>query len=256
MVSIISFIVLLLVTYSYSAPIEKKHETSTTVLTTEKMKMEHGIPVNMKVMPTHDETTEVPTIHKVRSSEESHSEEMPTHDVTYPSSTITDSSFPSPTKMSSKRTVEDFLMSTMETRTDFERRAIRPMETREEIDISTHVVYENQMETTKNVEPSSSFDSFSKFTGLLPETTPEPEKMEQSSEESTVETPKLAKPVPTIPVKMTETKFYTTTSMETPVVMEPHEKKKNLVKIKSGESLKRRSPLVEMNVDLDKYLLK
>jgi len=49
--------------------------------------------------------------------------------------------------------------------------------------------------------------------------------MEQSSEESTVETPKLAKPVPTIPVKMTETKFYTTTSMETPVVMEPHEKK-------------------------------
>jgi len=251
MVSIISFIVLLLVTYSYSAPIEKKHETSTTVLTTEKMKMEHGIPVNMKVMPTHDETTEVPTIHKVRSSEESHSEEMPTHDVTtevptihkvrsfeeshseempthdvtYPSSTITDSSFPSPTKMSSKRTVEDFLMSTMETRTDFERRAIRPMETREEIDISTHVVYENQMETTKNVEPSSSFDSFSKFTGLLPETTPEPEKMEQSSEESTVETPKLAKPVPTIPVKMTETKFYTTTSMETPVVMEPHEKK-------------------------------
>jgi len=197
--------------------LKKKHETSTTEFTTEKMKL-----------MSDDESTEVPNIHKDRSTEESNSEEMPTHDVTYPSSTIKDSSFSSPIKMSSKRTIEDFLMSTMETRTEFDRRAIRPMESREDIETSTHVLSEHQMEMTTNVEPTSSFDSFGKFTGLLPDdhhSKREHEMMDQSSEESTIKTQKLTKPVAIIPGKMTETKTYTNTPMKSSVIIEHDEEK-------------------------------
>jgi len=222
MVSVISFFILLFVTYSYSAPIEK-HETSTTEpgFTTEKMMIEPGKSVNMKLM-SDDESIKVPKIHNQRSSEEFNSEEIPT-------STIPDSSIPSSTKMSSKRTVEDFLMTTMETSTEFDRRAIRPMESQEDIETSTHILSERQNEKRTNVEPSSSFDSFGKFTGLLPNeehpTTPEHEKMDHSSEEPTVKNPKLTRTVGIIPGKMTETKMYTNTPMKTSAVIEPDKEK-------------------------------
>jgi len=116
-----------------------------------------------------------------------------------------------------KRSFDEFSFTTLESSTEFDRRAIRPNESQEEIEVTTHF------------EPSSSVDSFGKITGLLHHdeteeifTTPEYQKHDRSSEESTtrlpVKTQHLTKTVSIFPGKITETKIYLNVPTEKPVV--------------------------------------
>jgi len=196
-----------------------------------------------------DESTDVPHIHTDRSAEESNSEEITTSDdVTLSPRSLEDSptsssdesneekrgldepnekrSFDEPDE---KRSFDEFSFTTFESSTEFDRRAIRPTESQEEIETSTSFLSENSIETTTNFEPSSSVDSFGKFTGLLHNdeteeisTTPEYQKHDRSSEESTtrlpVKTQRLTKTVSIFPGKITETKIYLNLPTEKPVV--------------------------------------
>jgi len=101
--SVISFFILLLATYSYSAPIEHEYETSTTKyeFTSGKTTVDQGDKVKKNII-SDDESTHTPTIHEKRLSEKSNSEEATTHDVIHPSSTIEDSSFSSSTEINKK----------------------------------------------------------------------------------------------------------------------------------------------------------
>jgi len=125
-------------------------------------------------------------------------------------------------------------LSTLESSAEFNRRAIRPIESQEEVETSTHVLSENQVEVTTNVEPlSSSIDSFGKFTGLLHDNHPEEQSSttehekidEESTTQSTVKTQKLIKTVAIIPGKITETKIYVNTPSKTSIVIKPVDEK-------------------------------
>jgi len=256
--SIISFFILLLATFSYSAPVGQEYGTSTQdyEYTTNQTIIQHVEPVYMRLV-SDDESTVVPVFYKERSSEESNSDEVTTEGVTlsprafedysYPSSTeayekntYEVSSFPSATETNEERSVEDFLYTTLESATNFNRRAIRPVESEEDIESSTVFYSENQMESTTNVEPSSSVDSFGKYTGLLNDEQSSTSEYEQSStaeyeqsstaeyepvDESTIRLPvktqRLTKTVSIIPGKITETKIYANLPSKTSVFIQP-----------------------------------
>jgi len=126
---------------------------------------------------------------KERSIDEHDRDEITTTDVYRPSRTFEESSFPSTTIRSTldysstheendKRSLKDeFSVQALESSTEFNRRAIRPIitettsELNEEIQLLTRHLSENNIETTTNIgsssEPLSSIDSFGKITGLL-----------------------------------------------------------------------------------------
>jgi len=95
MASVISFCFLLLVAYSYSAPILQEYENSTSEYeyTTNPIIVEHVSSINMHLL-SDDESTGVPTIQKSRSSEESNSDEITTDNVARSSRTFEQSSYP------------------------------------------------------------------------------------------------------------------------------------------------------------------
>jgi len=105
--------------------------------------------------------------------------------------------------------------TTLETASDFERRAIKSSQSEEEVETSTPLLSGNQIEVTTDFQPSPSVNSFVQSTGFLQggqsNTTELPEQ-DQSSEESTtrvpVKTHRLTKTVSIIPGKITETKIY------------------------------------------------
>jgi hypothetical protein len=107
-----------------------------------------------------------------------------------------ESSFPS-------STVENFLFTTLETSNEFNRRAIQPIHFQDVPESSTFSLG-NQVEVTTDIKPSSSFDSFVKYTGLL--------KDNQSSEELTtslpIKTQPLIKTSSIIPGKIIQTKVF------------------------------------------------
>jgi hypothetical protein len=220
--SVISFFILLLATYSCSAPIgtstsEYEYSTGQTIF-------KHG---HANHIHYDDESTDVTHTHQDRSSEEYNSEEVTKRSATlsYPDSS-SEEKYP-------VRSMDDYLMSTMESSTEFNRRAIRPVEFQEEIETSTSYFSESPIEMTTNVELSSSVNSFGKFTGLLHDnqveeqsTTPEYENVDQTTEEpTTVETQKLTQTVSIIPGKITETKIYANVPTKTSVFIQPVEEK-------------------------------
>jgi len=251
--SVISFFILLLATYSYSAPIVNEYEITTPDLefTTGTTMVEREDAVDMKLV-TDDETTVVSHMDKdkkrsstdgsseesktsvdvklssrkvedshseevttpidvklatrkvedshseelttaigvklaTRKVEDSHSEELTTPiDVKVSTRTVEEPTSPSD-ESNEKRSVEDeFMYTTMETSTDFNRRAIKPVESQEEVEKSTPLRTETEVKIIKDFEPSSSSDSFAKSTGLLRDEsneeskTPVPVKTEES----------------------------------------------------------------------------
>jgi len=209
--SVISFFILLLATYSYSAPVVQEHDDSIPrfEFTTDTTRVERGKPVIMELV-SDDESTVVPNVdHKrwtfdssreeattsrdmtrpLRTVEESHSEEATTSDMHHALRTVEEShseeattsdlhhslrSFEDPSSSPSgesgeKRSIDidEFMYTTMETSTDFNRRAIKPIKSQEKVETTTLFQSENQKKLTKEFEPSSSADSFAKSTGLL-----------------------------------------------------------------------------------------
>jgi len=245
--SVISVVVLLLVTYSYSIPVFHTSEFSTPdyEFTTGQTIVSHENIVNMQLV-NEDESTVVPTIQTPRSFNSFMNHEVTTEGFDRPSRTFEDSSFfmtstpafPSKDEPSVDTRGFNHVFPTMvESSTEFDRRAIRPTESQEEVESSTEfesstpVIFEHEMEETTEVEPSSSAQSFGKFTGLLHDdqsnetiTTPE---YDQTTEESTTEesttrfpykTQRLTKTVSYIPGKITETKIYSNAPSQTFVV--------------------------------------
>jgi len=240
--SVISVVVLLLVTYSYSIPVFHTSEFSTPdyEFTTGQTIVTHENIVNMQLV-NEDESTVVPTIQTPRSFDSFNFHEVTTEGFHHPSRTFEDSSFfmtstpafPSTDEPSVNTHGFNHVFPTMvESSTEFDRRAIRPTESQEEVESSTEfesstpVIFEHEMEETTEVEPSSSAQSFGRFTGLLHDdqanetiTTPE---YDQTTEESTTRFPyktqRLTKTVSYIPGKITETKIYSNAPSQTFVV--------------------------------------
>jgi hypothetical protein len=260
--SIISFFVLLLITYSYSIPVEKVHDSSTVhyEFTTDKTMVDYentspmpSIPgkqstvtpnmhkkrINPVDIPTeqtieeHHTTEESvhvhdmnrrrePPIQGVRSIDDEESlrtedvdrrcsshkqersvdeddDEVTTTDVYRPSRTFEETSYPSTTIKSTsdyslsheehdKRSFKDeFSTTTIETSTEFNRRAVGPMiketpnESYEEVQSTTRELPVNNIETSTNVKPSSSVDSLGKMTRLLHDSSSEESTTTQSS---------------------------------------------------------------------------
>jgi len=268
--SVISFFILLLVTYSYSAPIEQKYETSTAnyKFTSGKTTINEGVKVKKQMMSDDGSTDNeaMPTDEsggneEMPTDESGGNEEMPTDQsggneampvdgstdnqdgtkgVADPVHSVEDPShpkYPAVIYVDQKRSIEDFLLSNLESSDAFERRAIRSGEPHEEVETSTSVLSEHQIEITTNVEPlSSSVDSFGKFTGLLHDNQPEEQSStteyattdrtdEKSTTQSTVKTQKLIKTVAIIPGKITETKIYVNTPSKTSIVIKPVDEK-------------------------------
>jgi len=258
--SVISFFILLLVTYSYSAPIEQKYETSTTnyKLTSGKTTINEGVKVKKQMMSDDGSTDNeaMPT------DESGGNEEMPTDEsggneaipvdgstdnqdgtqgVADPVHSVEDPShpkYPAVIYVDQKRSIEDFLLSNLESSDAFERRAIRSGEPHEEVETSTSVLSEHQIEITTNVEPlSSSVDSFGKFTGLLHDNKPEEQSStteyattdrtdEKSTTQSTVKPQKLTKTIAIIPGIITEKKkTYVNTPIKESIVIQPSDEK-------------------------------
>jgi hypothetical protein len=227
MASMISFLILLLATYSYSAPFQQAFETSTSgyEFTTGTTIVEHENSFNMRLI-SDDESTSVPHIHSVGLVEE-----VTTSDnVTFSTRSLQDFPSSSSDQLNEKRGLDEFSFTTMESSTEFNRRAIRPIEFQEEVETSTSFLFENPIEMTTNFEPSSSVDSFATSTGLLHNNETEEtstifgyETYGQSTEESTTEFPvtteelttqlpvttqQLTKTVSIVPGRITETKIY------------------------------------------------
>jgi len=208
--SVISFI-LLLATYAYSAPIEQQYETSTI---TNEFTSGKTIVEREDKLTSDDESTTVPTIHKERSLE-----------------------------LKEKRKIEEFLLSTIESNTEFNRKAIPHVDSHEDVETSTHVLSKKEIESTTNVHEdvetsthilskkeielttnvqplTSSVDSFGKVTGLLHDdqtSTPEHE----TTDRSIIKTEKLPKTVLVIPGKVTETKVIANQPNKKSIVMPP-----------------------------------
>jgi hypothetical protein len=130
----------------------------------------------------------------------------------------------------SKRNVEDFLFTTLESSAEFNQRAIRPIESQEELESST-IYSENQVEITTDVQPLSSADLFGKYTGLLNDQQSSTSEYELTtdlpSEESTtplpIKTQRLTKTVSIIPGKVSQTKVFINSPSKTSVLIQPVE---------------------------------
>jgi len=182
-----------------------------------------------------------------RSIAEYDSNEVITTDVSRPSRTFEESSFPSTTITSTlhyssshedhdKRSFKDeFSTTTIESSTEFNRRAIRPIitetsnESQEEIQILTRNLSENNIETTTNVksssfvksesytpEPLSSVDSFGKITGLLPDSSNE----ESTTTQSSLNNQQIVTTISVSPGKIIEPKIYSNQPSKTNIVTE------------------------------------
>jgi hypothetical protein len=256
MASVISFFILLLATYSYSAPIGQEYGNSTAEYeyTTSPIIVEHVSFVNMHLI-SDDESTSIPTIQNSRSSEESNSDEVTTDYVTRSTRADTetekkrndDESLYPPSN--NKRIAEDFLYTTLESSNEFNQRAIRPVEFQEVPESST-AYSENQMEITTNVQPSSSVDSFGKYTGLLnyeQSSTSQYEPTDQSSEELTTQFPfktqQLTTIVSIIPGKVTQTKIFANPPSKTSVLIQPVEQEQ-LSQVPSESIFQKRIPKI------------
>jgi hypothetical protein len=236
--SIISFLILLLATYSYSAPFQQAFETSTPEyeFTTGTTIVEHENSFNMHLI-SDDESTSVPHIYNTGPVEE-----VTTSDnVTFSTRSVQDFPSSSSDQSNEKRGLDEFSFTTMESSTEFNRRAIRPIEFQEEVETSTSFLSVNPIELTTNFEPSSSVDAFAISTGLLHNNETEEtstifgyETYGQSTEESTTQFPvtteelttelpvtteelttqlpvttqQLTKTVSIVPGRITETKIY------------------------------------------------
>jgi len=282
--SVISFLILLLATYSYSAPVVPEFDITTPEyeFTTGTTIVERSV-VDMQLM-SDEESTSVLNIHKERTDDDSSSEEVTTSiGVTLSTRDVDEDSFSSTTPESDKkrsfdedfsttpeldkkrsfdedfsttpdsdkkrsvdedfsttpessvddsdrkRSFDEFSSSTFESSTEFDRRAIRPVDSQGEFETSTPFYSENQMESTTDFVPSSSVDSFAKSTGLLKNdeievetSTPEYQEHEQSIEESTTEFPvqkQVKQTISIIPGKITETKIYLNTPVKSSNVL-------------------------------------
>jgi hypothetical protein len=140
---------------------------------------------------------------------------------------LEESSYPSSTETYKKRTVEDFLYTTLESSIEFNQRAIRPVQSQEILESST-VYSTNPIKTTTNVKPSSSIDSFGKYTGLLNDKqsiSSESQQTDQLSEESTtplpIKTSQLTKTVSIVPGIVTQTKVYNNVPSKSSVFIQP-----------------------------------
>jgi len=214
-ISVISFLILLLATCSYSAPFKHGYEQSTPnyEFTTGTTVVERESSFDTRFI-SDNESTVVPTTHENRSVEESSSEEVTTlSDVTLSPRSVDDSQSSSD-ESNDKRGLQPFSFTTWESSTEFNRRAIRPTESQEETE-TTSVLPENSVEVTTNFEPSSSVESFGKFTGLLPHDETE----EISTTPFPVKTQRITKTVSIIPGKITETKIYLNVPTEKPVTV-------------------------------------
>jgi len=257
--SVISFFILLLATYSYSAPVVQEHDDSIPrfEFTTDTTRVERESPVIMELVSDAESTVATNVDHKrrsfdssreeattsidmsrplrmveeshseeattsidmtrplrmveeshseevttsdmhhaLRTVEESHSEEAKTSDMQNVLRTVEDPSSSPSDDSSEKRSIDEFMYTTMETSTDFNRRAIKPIKYQEKVETTTLFQSENQKKLTKEFEPSSSADSFAKSTGLLHDgqtkehsSTFEHQHHDQSSEESTTRLP-------------------------------------------------------------------
>lgn len=236
--SVISFFILLFVTYSYSLPFVPKSVSTTPQyeFTTGTTTVEHGLVPSMQLL-SDEESTGVPNLHKPRSSNDSSSEEFTTSNyVTFSPREFPEDEFTSTTPESEssekrnfeelssttpesesneKRSFGEFSSTTPESSTEFDQRAIRPFESQEEFETSTSLYSGNHMGSNKNFQPSSSVDSFGKFTGLLQKgesTTYGYEHHDQSSEESSAQhfgqKQQPQNIISIIPGKITETKIY------------------------------------------------
>jgi len=291
--SVISLFVLLLATYSYSLPVGQLFENSTAEFewTTGDTIVDEASTVVMQLI-SDDESTGVPLIQTPRSYDDSSSDEATTADgvtLSPRSSKNPPSSYEPDVKRSlgdrtefaggkylrprpitepkshrfDERSLDDFLFTTMESSTEFDRRAfvppqqpsptrlagnrlteMKPDESLEEVESSTPDV--SVMDVTTDVEPSSSFNSFGKFTGLLQEdhteetfTTPEYETTEPTSEESTtkfpVKTQRLTKTIAYIPGRITETKIYSNAPSRTSVVVQRFGQKQQQQQLSQGQ---------------------
>jgi len=215
--TVISFFILLLATFSYSAPVGKEFENSTPDYdyTTYQPIVERTYKTQ-RFLPSDDESTIVPFERNVQSFEgEVTPDGVPPaprgfEEYTYPSSTDTND----------KRSLEDFLYTTIESSTEFNRRAIRPVQSEEDVESTTSIYWNKQTELTTDVEPSSSVNSFGKYTGLLvdePSTTSEYEPTKQKP----VQTQRFTKTIAIIPGKITETKIYGDLPSQTSVGIQP-----------------------------------
>jgi len=269
--SVISFFILLLVTYSYSAPIEQQYETSTAnyKFTSGKTTINEGVKVKKQIMfddgSTDNEAmpidqsdgNEVMPVDGSTGNEvmpvdgSTGNEVMPVDDgstgnqdgtqgVADPINTFEDPShpkYPAVIYVAQKRSIEDFLLSNLESSDAFERRAIRSAESHEEVETSTPVLSEHQIEITTNVEPlSSSVDSFGKFTGLLHDNQPEEQSStteyattdrtdEKSTTQPTVKPQELTKTIAIIPGIITEKNIYVNTPIKESIVIQPSDQK-------------------------------
>jgi len=243
MTTFISFFVLLLATYSYSLPLGEFFGNSTAdyEFTTGHTIIDHNNTFIMHLVNEED-STNVPTIHKVRE----YDEQVPVEDESISSTTPA-----SDLELEDKevRGFSDELFTTMESKIDFHARAIRPSESAEEFETSTSAFPEHEMTTdveslsTSSSEPElftkeneSSFDSFGKATGLFHEDHTEQsstsdehehEHHDQSDEKTTIRSPvknqRLTQTISILPGKVTETKFYSNEPTKTYVVSQKYQ---------------------------------
>jgi len=202
--SIISLFIVLLAAFCSSVPVDKRpvFVPPYSEFTTGKTIIDHGHYVNMQLIPD-DESTDVPTVHKPRTNEEHDVDEFTTPDHfeghehgSHSLRSFDDSA--SPVMFASEnsvhddtRSIDDFLFTTLESSTEFERRTLFSEDASQE-ELTTHSKreseYEPEMTTDfpstsymkhgyRTSEPSSSVDSFGKMTGLLHDDKSEEEKL-------------------------------------------------------------------------------
>lgn len=247
MTSFISFIVLLLATYSYSLPLGQLFENTTPEyeFTTGHTIVDHENTFNMHLI-SEEESANVSNIHTKHYYGVEATTEAAEHDLrsvesfsfTTPVS-MTQTTFPS-LEENDRHHFDGELFTTMETKTAFNARAIRPVrpvEDEEEFESSTNVesstfepsTSESSSFESSTSEPSSSFESFGKATGLLHEdhteessTSVDYDHHEYLNEKSTIRVPvksqRLTKTVAILPGRITETKIYSNTPIKTYIV--------------------------------------
>jgi len=260
--SIISLFIVLLAAFCSSVPVDKRPVIVSPYpeFTTGKTIIDHGHYVNMQYIPD-DESTDVPKFHKSRTSDEHDGDEFTTPDHfedhehgSHSQRSFDDSASPMMFASESSvhddtRSIDDFLFTTLESSTEFERRTLfsedvskeefttpSKREFEDEFTTPSKRESEDEMEMTTNFpstsygkhgsrpsEPSSSVDSFGKMTGLLHHdeseetlTTPKFEEADHSKEEVPH---RPYQTVAVFPGKITETKIYSNSPFKTNVVI-------------------------------------
>lgn len=178
-------------------------------------------------------TTEVFT-RPPRGSDSKESDEMTTEMFTQSPRSFSEDTFPSTTEESKKRTtVEEFLYTTLESSKQFNQRAIRPVESQEDMESSSPFPLNKKKSIDE--EPASSVQTFGKSTGLLKDET-----NDQSNEEVT-KTSQFPDTITVIPDQMIETKIYTKSPSNKSVLVEPAEQEQ-LSQVQDQSNIKKTKP--------------